>query len=94
MNTDRKGITAWLTAEDTESPTQAAIQNLWMIWRRFASNPLGLFGLAIVAVLVVSAVVVPWVATLFAVRTESAVGSPGAGRHASLRHRRVGTRSS
>jgi peptide/nickel transport system permease protein len=62
MNTDRAGIKAWLTAEETESPTQAAIQNLWMIWRRFAINPLGLFGLIIIAILVLLAIFVPWIA--------------------------------
>lgn len=63
MTTNANGIRAWLSAEDTESPLQASIQNLWLIWRRFAENPLGLLGLAIIGLLICAAVFVPWIAT-------------------------------
>ena len=79
MNTNNKGIMGWLTAEETESPTQAAIQNLWLIWRRFAENPLGLFGLAIIALLIVMAILVPWIAPYspFEQNLQTALQPPG-----------------
>ncbi|MEP7456694.1 ABC transporter permease [Phyllobacterium sp. SB3] len=62
MNTQSKGLTAWLTTEEPASATHAAFQNVWRVWIRFASNPLGLAGLIIILLLVFIAVFVPWLA--------------------------------
>lgn len=56
------GLRAWLTAEETGSRHQAAIQSIWRSWQRFASNRLGLFGLTIVIGLIVLAILAPWLA--------------------------------
>jgi len=53
----------WLNAETAATRLQAGAQSLWRGWLRFASNPLGLAGLAVVIVLVAMAVLAPWLAT-------------------------------
>jgi peptide/nickel transport system permease protein len=62
MSTDSKGLAAWLTTEEPSSATHAAFQNVWHVWMRFASNPLGIAGLAIILLLVFVAIFVPWLA--------------------------------
>jgi peptide/nickel transport system permease protein len=62
MNSDSKGLTAWLTTQEPTSATHAAFQNIWHVWGRFASNPLGIAGLAIILLLVFVAIFVPWLA--------------------------------
>jgi peptide/nickel transport system permease protein len=52
----------YLTAEIAESATQATLQRLYFGWLRFLENPLAVAGLAIVIVLVIVAVLAPWVA--------------------------------
>ncbi|MFA9439210.1 ABC transporter permease [Uliginosibacterium sp. sgz301328] len=56
------GLRAWLTAPDTTSARQATLQSLWRGWQRFALNRLGLIGLAIVCVLILVAILAPWLA--------------------------------
>jgi peptide/nickel transport system permease protein len=51
----------WLT-QPSQSATQASIQNVWRGWLRFSSNPLGLLGLLIIALLVLAAIFAPWLA--------------------------------
>ncbi len=62
MSIASKGLTAWLTTEEPSSARHAALQNVWRVWTRFASNPLGVAGLAIILLLVFIAVFVPWLA--------------------------------
>ncbi|MBZ9657108.1 ABC transporter permease [Phyllobacterium lublinensis] len=62
MSIDSKGLTAWLTTEEPSSASHAAFQNVWLVWRRFASNPLGIAGLMIILLLVFVAIFVPWLA--------------------------------
>ncbi|MCZ8100759.1 MAG: ABC transporter permease [Burkholderiales bacterium] len=54
---------AWLNAETAATRSQAVAQGLWRGWLRFASNPLGLAGLAVVLLLVTMALLAPWLAT-------------------------------
>lgn len=54
---------AWLTTDAAATPFQASMQSLWLGWHRFASNPLGMVGLAIVLLLIVVAVFAPQIAT-------------------------------
>ena len=79
MNMQDKGIRAWLRAEDVQSPTHAAIQNLWLTWCRFAENPLGVFGLGIVLLLVFAAIFVPYLAPYspFDQNLQAALRAPG-----------------
>lgn len=53
---------AWLLTDAPRSRGQAALGRAYRRWRRFASNPLSLFGLAILALLVALAVFGPLVA--------------------------------
>jgi len=62
MSTDSKSLSAWLTTAEPNSATHAAFQNAWHVWTRFASNPLGIVGLAIILILVFVAIFVPWLA--------------------------------
>jgi peptide/nickel transport system permease protein len=55
--------TAWLNAETAATRSQAVAQGLWRGWLRFAANPLGLAGLAVVLLLVTVALFAPWLAT-------------------------------
>ncbi len=53
----------WLGAEIASTRTQAVAQGLWRGWLRFAANPLGLAGLAVVLLLLMVAAFAPWLAT-------------------------------
>ena len=53
----------WLDADSAANVWQAGAQNAWRGWRRFAANPLGLIGLAVVLLLIGVAVLAPWLAT-------------------------------
>jgi peptide/nickel transport system permease protein len=57
------GASAWLNAETAATRSQAVAQGVWRGWLRFASNPLGLAGLAVVLLLVTVALLAPWLAT-------------------------------
>ncbi|WP_062610875.1 nickel transporter permease [Caballeronia calidae] len=63
MNPPRTGLRAWLLTDTPASPCQAALGRAYRRWRRFASNPLSMFGLAILVLLVVVAAVGPMLVT-------------------------------
>ncbi|MGF6233703.1 peptide/nickel transport system permease protein [Inquilinus ginsengisoli] len=54
------GLRAWLRADAPRTVFQSAMQQLYRGWRRFATHPLGLAGLAVILLLVVAAVAAPW----------------------------------
>jgi peptide/nickel transport system permease protein len=56
----RGGLRAWLKADAPRTVFQSAMQQLYRGWRRFATHPLGLAGLAVILLLVVAAVAAPW----------------------------------
>ncbi|MBY4829420.1 nickel transporter permease [Burkholderia dolosa] len=58
-NADRVTLRAWLLSDAPASRSQAALGLAYRRWRRFATNPLNLFGLAILVVLIVVAIVGP-----------------------------------
>ena len=62
MNTPRQTWRAWLLTDTPASRRQAALGLAYRRWRRFAGNPLSMFGLAILALLVIVAIIGPWVA--------------------------------
>jgi peptide/nickel transport system permease protein len=53
---------AWLTAEVTTSPRQASLQRIYYGWLRLRSNPLAMFGVGILLVLLVLAAIGPSIA--------------------------------
>ncbi|MBW8728657.1 MAG: ABC transporter permease [Inquilinus limosus] len=54
------GLRAWLKTDAPRTVFQSAMQQLYRGWRRFATHPLGLAGLAVILLLVVAAVAAPW----------------------------------
>ncbi|MGA0614243.1 nickel transporter permease [Paracoccus sp. KR1-242] len=58
-----EGLRAWLLSEDFTSPRQARAHKAYVAWLRFSSNPLAFGGLLVVVLLVVAALLAPWVAT-------------------------------
>ncbi|EEE03004.1 nickel transporter permease [Burkholderia multivorans] len=58
-NADRVTLRAWLLSDAPASRSQAALGLTYRRWRRFATNPLNLFGLAILVALIVVAIVGP-----------------------------------
>ncbi|WP_423381040.1 ABC transporter permease [Burkholderia sp. LMG 32019] len=59
MNAERLTLRAWLLSDAPASRSQAAFGLAYRRWRRFATNPLNLFGLAILVALIVVAIVSP-----------------------------------
>ena len=59
MNAERLTLRAWLLSDAPASRSQAAFGLAYRRWRRFAGNPLNLFGLAILVALIVVAIVGP-----------------------------------
>jgi len=59
MKPPRKGWHAWLLTDTPASRRQAALGLAYRRWRRFASNPLSVFGLAILLLLIVFAAIGP-----------------------------------
>ncbi|AIO34555.1 binding--dependent transport system inner membrane component family protein [Burkholderia cenocepacia] len=59
MNAERLTLRAWLLSDAPASRSQAAFGLAYRRWRRFAANPLNLFGLAILVALVAVAIVGP-----------------------------------
>ncbi|MGR3906336.1 ABC transporter permease [Burkholderia sp. SR8] len=59
MNVERLTLRAWLLSDAPASRSQAAFGLAYRRWRRFAINPLNLFGLAILLALIVVAIVGP-----------------------------------
>ncbi|MCA8034580.1 ABC transporter permease [Burkholderia arboris] len=59
MSAERLSLRAWLLSDAPASRSQAAFGLAYRRWRRFATNPLNLFGLAILLALIVVAIVGP-----------------------------------
>jgi peptide/nickel transport system permease protein len=59
MKPPRKAWHAWLLTDTPASRRQAALGLAYRRWRRFASNPLSVFGLAILLLLIVFAAIGP-----------------------------------
>nr|WP_118178710.1 nickel transporter permease [Paraburkholderia phosphatilytica] len=53
---------AWLLTDTPVSRRQAALGLAYRRWRRFAANPLSMFGFAILLLLIVVAAIGPWIA--------------------------------
>ncbi|MBW9104352.1 nickel transporter permease [Paraburkholderia phenoliruptrix] len=62
MNAPRFTWKQWLLTDTPASRRQAALGLAYRRWRRFAGNPLSVFGFAILMVLVIVAIVGPWIA--------------------------------
>ncbi|WP_028222571.1 nickel transporter permease [Paraburkholderia oxyphila] len=62
MNVPRATWRAWLLTDTPASRRQAALGLAYRRWRRFSGNPLSVFGLAILLLLVIVAVIGPWIA--------------------------------
>ncbi|WP_027214802.1 nickel transporter permease [Burkholderia sp. WSM2232] len=62
MNAPRLTWKQWLLTDTPASRKQAALGLAYRRWRRFAGNPLSVFGFAILMVLVIVAIVGPWIA--------------------------------
>lgn len=60
MNAERPSMRAWLLSDAPASRLQAALGLAYRRWRRFAANPLNLFGLAILVALIVVAILSPF----------------------------------
>ncbi len=56
------GLRAYLTAEVSQSPTQASLQRLYIGCVRFSQNPLAVIGLSILVVLLLVAIFAPLIA--------------------------------
>ncbi|WP_434663268.1 ABC transporter permease [Paraburkholderia sp. A3BS-1L] len=62
MNMPRPTWRAWLLTDTPASRRQAALGLAYRRWRRFSGNPLSVFGLSILVLLVIVAVIGPWIA--------------------------------
>ncbi|WP_321930769.1 nickel transporter permease [Paraburkholderia guartelaensis] len=62
MNVPRSTWRAWLLTDTPASRRQAALGLAYRRWRRFSGNPLSVFGLSILMLLVIVAVIGPWIA--------------------------------
>lgn len=62
MNMPRSTWRAWLLTDTPASRRQAALGLAYRRWRRFSGNPLSVFGLLILMLLVIVAVIGPWIA--------------------------------
>ncbi|ACC76560.1 ABC transporter permease [Paraburkholderia caribensis] len=59
MSGEQLSLRAWLLCDAPGSRGQAALGLAYRRWRRFATNPLNLFGLAVLTVLVIVAIAAP-----------------------------------
>ena len=57
----RSAALSWLTAEITTSPRQASAQRAYYGWLRLRANPLAMFGVVILLLLLVLAAIGPWI---------------------------------
>ncbi|MFP3583556.1 ABC transporter permease [Paraburkholderia sp. SIMBA_055] len=62
MNAPRLSWKQWLLTDTPASRKQAALGLAYRRWRRFVGNPLSVFGFAILMVLVIVAIIGPWIA--------------------------------
>ncbi|SAL21788.1 ABC transporter permease [Caballeronia humi] len=63
MSKQRGHLKAWLLTDTPASRRQAALGRAYRRWRRFSSNPLSMFGLAILVLLIAVAAVGPMIVT-------------------------------
>lgn len=56
------GLRAYLAEPVPRSRTQARVQAWWLAWCAFRRNPLAMLGLALVSLLVLTALFAPWIA--------------------------------
>jgi peptide/nickel transport system permease protein len=63
VKTRRAGPKAWLLADTPQSRRQAALGRAYRRWRRFSGNPLTMFGLAVLVLLVAMAAIGPLIVT-------------------------------
>lgn len=59
----RQSLAEWLTSDAPQSELHGRAVRLYLTSQRFARNPLAMAGLLIVAVLVLTAIFAPWIAT-------------------------------
>jgi peptide/nickel transport system permease protein len=62
VDASKHGLLAYLTAEVSQSPTQASLQRLYFGCLRFSQNPLAMVGLTILVLLLLVAIFAPWIA--------------------------------
>ncbi|WP_368621394.1 nickel transporter permease [Paraburkholderia sp. BR13444] len=62
MKVPRSTWRAWLLTDTPASRRQAALGLAYRRWRRFSGNPLSVFGLSILVLLMIVAVIGPWIA--------------------------------
>jgi len=62
MNAPSPAWRAWLLTDTPASRRQAALGLAYRRWRRFSGNPLSVFGLSILVLLTIVAVIGPWIA--------------------------------
>lgn len=62
VESEKGGLTGYLTAEVSRSPTQASLQRLYFGCRRFAQNPLAMIGFSILLGLILIAIFAPLIA--------------------------------
>jgi len=62
MNTPRPTLKEWLLTDTPASRRQAALGLAYRRWRRFRGNPLSVFGFSILVLLVIVAIIGPWIA--------------------------------
>jgi peptide/nickel transport system permease protein len=62
VDASKRGLLAYLTAEVSQSPTQASLQRLYFGCLRFSQNPLAMVGLTILVLLLLVAIFAPWIA--------------------------------
>ncbi len=53
---------AWLLAERPDSRLQARLGRAYLTWRKISANPLTLIGLALIVLLILTAIFAPWLA--------------------------------
>lgn len=54
------GLRAWLTGRTPDNAFQSAMQQLYQGWLHFAAHPLGLAGLGVILLLIITAILAPW----------------------------------
>lgn len=58
--TSKTGVYFWLTEQEPNGALHASMKNLWRVAARFAQNPLGMFGLLVIILVLMIAVLVPY----------------------------------
>ena len=65
---------SWLLADEPASPMQARMGRFYTSWLALSANPLALIGLAIVVLLLLTALLAPWIAPQDAVYAQNLDG--------------------